>query len=264
MTTTRTIRQTVNALVGTYRKEIAAAAGNSVLSKAEEKKLTPFAQRHIRELREEGDSVTVGKAVAHLRPVIERAAEAIAGRDGKIDAADVRKLRVTELRVRAASLFEGEATGGLADLKKAIKATEIDAITDYGKSFSLQNFPAGATLKSMIASITDTDAADLGNVEDSYSLTQGAAAVRDMAKAVKDAGASHAEGSDDEAGARVITRAYDGVAAGVQGFFKSSEFKKFILAEHSIAEDGDMEYHVLLAQKRDGAWTTLTYSDFPF
>lgn len=264
MTTTKTVRQTVNALVGTYKKEIQEAAGNNVLTPGEQKKLSPFAQRHIKELRAETDTVTVGKAVAHLKPVIERAALAIAGDDGKIDAADVRKLRVTELRTRAATLFDGEGgTTGRVDLAKAVKAADVPILSDYGKSFGLEQHPAGASIQDIIGAITDMDVADF-ELDDWATLTNGAAAVKDFGLAMKDAAESRAEGADSDAEAKTITRAYEGVAKGAKAFFNGDDFRKFVLAQHSIAEDGDVEYHILLAQKRDGSWTSLTYSDFPF
>ena len=49
-----------------------------------------------------------------------------------------------------------------------------------------------------------------------------------------------------------------------KNYFKAPEFKKFIEVSHSIAEDGDVERNVLLAQKKDGTWQSLTYTDYPF
>lgn len=264
MTITKTVKQTVQGIVGSYKKDIEQAAGNNILTKREEAKLDKFAKRHLTELRQEVDTVTVGKAVAHLRPIITSAAAAIAGADGKIDSTDVRKLRVTELRVRAASLFEDGGVAGAKSLRKAVNATDVPQIGDMGKTFALRSFPATATPESMVSKIVDLAPADLGRLTQWGSVATGASAVREFSAHVRQAGQEQVDGANDDAEAAVYKQAYNGVADAVKGFFVAEDFKKFVYGSHSIAEDGDCAYDILMAQKRDGSWVTLTYSDFPF
>ncbi len=263
MTTTRTVKQTVNALVQVYKKEIQEAAGNNVLTTREESKISPWARRHIHELRGDVDTVTVGKAVAHLKPIITRAAEAIAGSDGKIDAQDVRKLRVTELRTRAASLFDapGGAGNTKADLQKALRAANVDAITDYGKGFDLTTHRPDATMKGILAEMRELSESELG---DTFDLTTGANAVKEFVDTIKDAGKDFAENAETAAEAMALRKAYNDVANSAAAYFKGDDYKKFVFARHGIEEDGDIEHNVLLAQKQDGSWQSLTYTDFPF
>ena len=59
MPTSRTVNATVTALVSSYRKEIQAAAGDATLSKAEERKLSPWLKSHVQQLRQGNKPVTV-------------------------------------------------------------------------------------------------------------------------------------------------------------------------------------------------------------
>jgi len=262
MTDSVSIKKAVSTLVAGYRKEIAAAAKDEILSKTEEKKLTPWAKKHIDELRDEVVRVSVDAAVKHLRPIINRAACAIAGDDGKISADDVAKLRVPELRARASALFDGgKPSGARAALDAAVKATEFDSITDYGKSFGVEKYPASMNAKQVISKMVELD---LEYVDDNYSFSSGRAAIGSFADTIRKAGKDHAESEEDAATAAKITAAYDGIGAAAERFFRSADFKKVTYASHSIAEDGDVAYDILLGQKKDGSWVTLAYSDFPF
>jgi hypothetical protein len=261
MTTTKTIRQTVNALVKSYRDEIKDAANNNVLTRAEQKVLSPWTRRHINELRQDVDTVTIAKAVAHLRPIITRAAQSIAGADHRIDADDVKKLRVMDLRLRAVSLFVDE-NDAKAALDKALNAASIPAISDLGKSFGFATHPKNASVESILGDITGYDMGEMG--DDWFNRSSGARAVNAFAESMAEAGKIHAEGSDGPSEAEAIIKAFDGVSASLTEYFKGADFKKFVYADHSIAEDGDVHWDILLAQKTDGSWASLAYSDFPF
>ena len=104
MAITLTVQQTVKGLADSYRQDIKRAAGDNVLSPAEQAGLSPFAKRHIA-ARAAGRPLSVNQAVSALKPVLTKAARAIAGEDGLIDASEVQQLRVAELRTRAASLL---------------------------------------------------------------------------------------------------------------------------------------------------------------
>lgn len=259
--TTRSVTQTVNALLETYKQEIKAAAGDQVLSRTEAQRLTPFARRHIDEARKPGQSMTVSKAVAALKPVLTRAALAVAGGDGMIDLAEAKQLRVAELRQRTVSLFEGAPTGGRAQLDSALRGVDVSSITDYGRSFELRSFPAGSTERAMISKIVDLSEDDLGTLSDWGTRKSGAGAVSGFAEVIREAGVDFAENHDD---GEADQKRLDAVADAVGKYFKPSDFQKIAGYRHTITEDGDMEYNVLLAQKQDGSWTALTHTNFPF
>jgi len=262
MTESVSVRKAVSTIVAGYRKEIEAAAKDEILSKTEEKKLSPWAKKHIDELRDEVVRVSVDAAVKHLRPIINRAARAIAGDDGKISVDEVEKLRVPELRARASALFDGgKPTAARAALDAAVKATEFEAINDYGKSFGVDKYPASMNAKEVISKLVDLE---LEYVDEAYSFSSGRAAIGSFADTIRQAGKDHAEGEEETATGEKITQAYAGVADAAERFFRSADFKKVTYASHGIAEDGDVAYDILLGQKKDGSWVTLAYSDFPF
>ena len=222
----RTVAQTVNLLVKSIRTEIEKAAKDTVLTPAEQKQLTPWVKTHIDEIRQPGKKVTVTSAVNHLKPIINRAALAIAGGDGKIDAEDVKKLRVTELRTRAASLFDGGGTSGnaRAKLNAAIKATQIAPIRNYGKEFYMDEFPSGKTLGAMIASITGNSEDDLGPVNDWGDTTAGSRAVTKFNTVLRDAVEGDAVDTEDPAVAVKIRSAYKGIETAAKEFFNADDF----------------------------------------
>lgn len=262
MTESVSVRKAVSTIVAGYRKEIETAAKNEILTKTEEKKLSPWAKKHIDELRDEVVRVSVDAAVKHLRPIINRAARAIAGDDGKISADEVAKLRVPELRARASALFDGgQPTAARVALDAAVRATEFDSITDYGKSFGVEKYPARMNAKEVVSKLVDLE---LEYVDEGYSFSSGRAAIASFADTIRQAGQDLAESEEDAATAEKITTAYDGVADAAERFFRAADFKKVTYANHSIAEDGDVAYDILLGQKKDGSWVTLAYSDFPF
>lgn len=182
----RTVQQTVDGSVASYETDIKRIAGNDILSKTEQAKLSPFAKKHI-EARAAGKALRVSQAVSALKPCLP-AAKAIAGADGMIDAAEVQQLRVAELRTRAASLFEESPSAGKAALLKAIEGVDIPEISDFGRSFGLEEYPKSATVESMVEDITDIPRADMGPVADWGTVTKGQAAVDGFVTVVKDAG----------------------------------------------------------------------------
>lgn len=262
MTVTRTVPQTVTGVVASYKKDIEAAAGDSVLSKAEQARLTPFAKKYIEAARVAGKPMTVTKAVAALKPVVTRAIESVAGSDRKVDEFEVANLRVPELRARAAELFVEPPTGDLAAVTRAIDAVNVPLINDYGHSFWASNAPKTSTLRSIVRGITDVDADPL---TDYVSLTEGRAAIKEFSDVIRQTGQDILDNGnndplvDADLNARLTT-----LADASDKYFKEAGFQRIVFARHAIAEDGDVEYNILMGQNLDGTWKTITYSDFPF
>lgn len=269
---TRTVNQTVTALVKSFEKDIKAAARDSVISRTEEKKLSPWVQSHIDELRSGNKPVTVAAAMKNLKALIERAAKDIAGSDGKIDARDVAKLRVSDLRNRAMEIFgTGDSTGtgtlpaGKAGIDKALAGiTNIADIADYGRHFSFDTYDSTVTPESIVGKVTDNDEDVIEKISTYGDVTKGSAAVTAFISAVNEAANDAAEGVDDTEEANAIKASLKKLADAAKGFFKAADFKQIVLCQHSIAEDGDLESHVLMAQKKDGSWVSLSYTNFPF
>jgi hypothetical protein len=259
----RTVQQTVDGLVASYETDIKRIAGNDILSKTEQAKLSPFAKKHI-EARAAGKALRVSQAVSALKPVLTRAAKAIAGADGMIDAAEVQQLRVAELRTRAASLFEESPSAGKAALLKAIEGVDIPEISDFGRSFGLEEYPKSATVESMVEDITDIPRADMGPVADWGTVTKGQAAVDGFVTVVKDAGQEMFENAEEPAEGEDLKARMNKFATAVNDFFKPGAFKQIVGVRHTIEEDGDVEQNLLFGQKLDGAWVVLNHTDFPF
>ena len=262
----RTTSQTVNLVMKTIRAEIEKAAQDTVLSTSEQNKLRPGVKGHIADFRKPGKAVTVTGAVNYIKPIVNRAMQAIAGTDGKIDAGEVQNLRVTELRTRAASLFDEGGTSGTTrtQLDAAIKATAIGPITRYGKEFFITEFTAGNTPRSIVAAIADTSEEDLGSLSDWGKTTVGVSAVTRFNATLRAAVRGNAIDPEDPADAVKIRNAYKGMETAAKAFFNADDFKKISLIQHQIQEDGDVERNILMGQRNNGAWVTLTYLDFPF
>ena len=54
------------------------------------------------------------------------------------------------------------------------------------------------------------------------------------------------------------------MADAVAAYFDPKNFASIEYGSHSIAEDGDTQYDLLLARRQDGSYLTVTSSDFPF
>ncbi len=250
MAITRTVAQTVDGMLALYQKDIEAAAGDQVLTKAEEAKLTPFAKKHIDDARRAGQKMTVAKAVASLKPALTRAAKDIAGRDGMIDIDEVRNLRVAELRTRAASLFEEAPPADRAELDQALKDVDVAKITDYGRAFDLAPHAAGNTEESLISKITDISATDLGPLADWGTRWSGRAAVNKFASVIRVAAQEFLDNADDPADGADTKARLDRLADAIEKYFTPADYQQIVNWRHAIAEDGDVEYNVLMCVTR--------------
>ena len=263
MTVSRTVNQTIAGVLATYQKDIEQAAGDKVLSKAEEAKLSPFAKKHIEEVRKAGQALSVAKATAALKPAITRAVTSIAGADGRVDEFEVSKLRVPELRTRAATLFTEAPGPGEAELIKALADVNIAPITDFGRNFDLGKAPKGSTLESMVAAIAQFDPSQT-KLSDWATISTGKDAVADFTSVIRTAGKDIADNAEDPTSGADLKHRLDTLADSVESFFKPGDYTQLVNVSHAIVEDGDVEYNILMAQQPDGTWKTITHTDFPF
>ncbi len=266
MPTSRTINATVTALVSSYRKEIQAAARDANLSKAEERKLSPWLKSHVQQLRQGNKPVTVDAAVKALKPVIERAARSIAGADGKIDAKDVQKLRVADLRTHAATLFDttvGPSTSGA--LERALTtASKNELLSDFGWGFEFDTYSERETPESIVAKLVDVSKDDLGALRDFGAVKSGVTAVRDLTADLKATADEFRDNRETAAEQRQVDEQFGAVSRAAINYFKPETFQKLLSVRHSIEEDGDTNRFILLGQKKDGSWAAMQVTEFPF
>lgn len=267
MTVTKlTIGSAANKIIGSLRAEATAAAGsNSLLSLAEQKKLSPWAQATAKNLRETSSRVTVDGFVDAIAPKVRRALASISD-DGKtVKKRDVYELRVDALRARAAKLFgtTGEASGSMTGLKKAVAAAEANRdFTDYGHHAYLSTVTG--SLAEVMAKLVPGGADDIGvNGMRYYDTTTGSEAIHDFVQdltEIADESESYGEDYDLSIAATLRT-----LTAQAQGAFEpASQWKTVRYASHLIEEDGDLEQRILMAQKKSGDWVVLEYQNFPF
>jgi hypothetical protein len=221
-----------------------------------------------------------GKSWANVDTVIASAAEyaqkstkKAAGGDNKLSLTDMRALpkdMVDDMLALRGKKPVGEDGGGTSttSLDAALKAADIPTITDYGKHVGLSTYPKSKSREDILRDVVGYDDLTDAEVSDWFSSTKGAAAVAGFKDAMVDVGASERENADEddgETGGKALERIFRDVGkATVERFSPVSQFKSVEYVEHYIQEDGDCEYRVLLAQKKDDSWVVLSYSDFPF
>lgn len=151
-----------------------------------------------------------------------------------------------------------DSSGELAALKKAVASAQIPTMTDYGRNFWIKSHPAGATPETILQEVVDSQ--DGSNVLDYFKISSGNKAVRQLAGEWRSEAQQEIE-NQEPANAKI----YRDVASEMENaFLDTTRFQSVRVAFHDVAEDGDTEYKVVLAQKQDGSWLTLNYSNFPF
>lgn len=216
-----------------------------------------------------------GKSWANADTVIESGARYVraqaadaAGSDGRLSLKDIRKLPadlVDDVLILRGKLPPSDASpASLQALKDAVKATEIGAINDYGKYFDVVTHAASKSREDVLRDILGYDDLSDREVNDWFSSTKGSRGVNDFAGEMRGIGAEERENASDRRTGNDIERRFAGVADAAKSLFKVADFKSVELVEHFIAEDGDTEHRILLAQKKDESWLVLAYSDFPF
>lgn len=248
-------------LTAEYRGIVEKAAGNEILTPKERTKLeSAWAYKAIPR-----KNISVDKAMDILEPKLAHALAAISSDHKNITPADADKLFVTELRTKAQQLFGADAK--LAKVKGAIAKLDLEGLHDYGKHLSI-GFHGPQTLAQLVEDITGNEY-NPSAYPDDWSETKGVKAPKDFAAYMRATGAEEKARADEDPETAVLPgpeleKRFGDVAKEVEKAFKASDFKQIRSMSHAIAEDGDTEYALLLAQKKDNSWIAITWSNWPF
>jgi hypothetical protein len=213
-----------------------------------------------------------GKAWANADTVIDSGANYVrdrmttaAGADGKLSLADIQKLPadlVDDVLILRGKLKPAKPMDTVA-LKAALKDMEIDRISEYGKSFDLQTYPASKSRIDILKEVIGYDDLTDDEVNDAFDSTK-SGATKAFSDEMKSIGGDERENADTEDEGKDLEKRFVGAGSAAKAFFDSADFKSVELAEHSISEDGDTEHRVLLGRLKDDSWVVLNYTDFPF
>ena len=220
-----------------------------------------------------------GKKSANADTVIDSGAryvrakaEEVAGRDHKLSVFEMRQLPADladdVLALRGVAPKPTEDAGALPALKAAVLATDVKGINDYGKYFEVKTFAASQTRDQVINAMATNDV--VGPDADDQSgldFTRGSRAPRMFADMICDAGALLAEDYDYAEGGlskRDVEQLYKAVADRTTAAFSSLKLNHVELIEHSISEDGDIAWKILMGRQADGKWIAVQYQDNPF
>lgn len=248
-----------------------AARTNDVISVGEQEDLSPWGQSNIKKLRKDrGGRLTVDDLVDTLAPKVQRALKSVA-ENGMLTAASADKLIVPELKAHVTRLLGDvvvPSASGMEGLSTAVTAAgTVQALTDYNRTFSLETYRKGTSVADILARVYDVSPSDI-DAYDLFSRTTGRAGVDSFTlELLSDAEEDEASGSDlqDALTHEEMANATRAVAAAALGAFTPiSQFRQVLHAHHGIAEDGDLQVEALLAQKKNGSWVALTYTNFPF
>jgi len=242
-----------------YREIVQKAAGNQTLTTRERGKLeSPWAKSTL-----PAKLMTVDKAMeSYIEPKIKKALFAVSTDKKNITPGDAQKLFVTELRASAEGLFG--TSSKVAKLKTALDALDVPQLTDYGTSIGCSTFKA-QSFAAVMAEISGYEYEAQQWIE-----SKGTKAVSDFASAMKNIGEEEKQhiienAEPTEVSADDVLARFTKVGAEATKAFKPvSDFKSIRSLSHGIQEDGDTQYELLLAQKKDNSWVAITYSNWPF
>ena len=148
----------------------------------------------------------------------------------------------------------------ISTLRSAIKLADIPELVDFGTSFDVSTHTSKETVESILRVITDTSP-DSDRDLPEFVTTQNAAAVKQFTEEMK---RLVTEEEEDESNLSKIN-ALSQIAKEVETtFLPVTKFKSVSLLVHTIAEDGDVEYQILIGENGDGSKIVLSYSNFPF
>lgn len=155
---------------------------------------------------------------------------------------------------------EAVAGTGLGRLKKAVKDTDVSAVTEAGHGLSVTEYPAGTKAEHMVA---ETAGEDDDVRLSAFRKRSGAAAVEAVVARLEDAVANGREHGDESG--RVAAELLQSAATATTSFFLPvTKFASVEAFSHGIEEDGDLESHTLIATKKDGSFVVFGYTNFPF
>lgn len=245
-----------------YRAVVQEAAGNQILTTKERDKLGSAWARSVLPKKQ----MSVDTAMkSYLRPKLEKALFAISADKKSITPADAHKLYAAELRASTEALFG--TSPKLEQLKAATGNAWAPYMDSMNKGVHFSTHPSSLTLNGVMSKI-------IGFEYDptfAWEETKGAAAVQAFSKLMHQRGLEEKvyTSENDPAlftvtGDQMVAR-YDALAAAVKAVFQpASAFKSVRQLSHAIQEDGDTRFDVLLAEKKDNSWVTLTWHNFPF
>jgi len=150
-------------------------------------------------------------------------------------------------------LSKKDSADVLAELKAAVKAAQIPAVEDNGRSFRLSSFPAQTSLQAMLAAAGNSNPGF-------YRMSSGDAAVRAFSKHLKEEAEIEAS-YGEPASAKAVLRV---AAAAEKAFIGARQFAKVQLAANDIAENGEKDHQVIIAQETGGSFLVLVYINSPW
>ncbi|MBK7859353.1 MAG: hypothetical protein IPJ65_12170 [Archangiaceae bacterium] len=190
-----------------------------------------------------------------------------AGPEGKLSLTEIKKKLpedlVTDMLWLRGKVDPGSSTTSPA-LTDALAALDISEITDYGKRSSLTTYPSNTSLADVLRAETGWDDPDADVIKE-FKGTKGDAAAREFQADMADVGSLVAENADTVAIGKRQEKLFRNLgAAAVAEFTPASRFASLEYGVHGISEDGDIEFRLLVAKEKSGAWKVLQYQDFPF
>lgn len=212
----------------------------------------------------------IDSGARYVRAQLDKAA----GPDDKLSLAELRSLPddlsgdLLALRGKAPAAPTGNAPS-LANLVPVIKAANHPELNDYGSSFDVTTYPASATRLDILRDLVGYDDLSEAEVNDWFSSTHGAQAVKDASSALRELGKDERTQRDEDPTGALSGAAAEALFVAVADkldavFAPASKVKSLEYAEHFIAEDGDTEHRALIAQLKDQSWLVVSYQDFPF
>ncbi|MDA8243351.1 MAG: protease inhibitor I42 family protein [Elusimicrobia bacterium] len=167
--------------------------------------------------------------------------------------------RLYSVMGRTAVDTDKSVPAGLANLQRAVAAAGVPALTDYGRSFSIRQYPGNTGVKAILADVTGNNESD---IELSwFSRSSGDKAAKNFAAALRAEAKLEAEDADETESPKIIRSIADEAE---KAFAGTRNFVSVKAYEHSIAEDGDLESHTLIGELPNGALYVLAFTNFPF
>lgn len=245
-----------------YRAVVQEAAGNQILTTKERDKLESAWARSALPKKQ----LSVDTAMKrYLRPKLEKALFAVSADKKSITPADAHKLYAAELRASAEALFG--TSPKLGQLKAATAKAWAPYMDSMNKGVRFSTHPSSLSVNEVMTKIIGSDY----DPSFAWEETKGAAAVQSFSQLMHQRGLEEKVyiSENDPAlfnvtGDQMVAR-YDALAAAVKAAFTpQSAFKSIRQLSHAIQEDGDTRFDVLLAQKKDDGWVSLTWHKFPY
>jgi hypothetical protein len=211
-------------------------------------------------------SAPIARIVKSGEQYVKNATTRAAGPDEKLSLSDIEKLPKDLQDDMRILMGEKPPDPASRSLNEAVQAADIAELTEYGKYFSVETFPASKTRLEVMQSLTDLQDLTERTLDDGFHSTQGTDGVKAYASTLKRLGEDEKQQAESEPLGDKLNNIYRNIADAAQAEFSPvSKFKNVESLVHTIAEDGDTEFRILLARKHnDGGWLAVFHSNFPF